>query len=193
MTLEDQAYSHALGKRLDELLGMNAVLRDDINALLEAFGDDWDNQVFRRNFVRACWAYIEAVVYGVKETTLCAVNLSATDLPLRDLKFLTGVTYIVSTDGGVKAKAVWCNTEENIRCALRIAADCFDRVARPDFNDVGWCKTKVSVQLRHRLVHPKCVTQLRVSDQEFDDQREAFIWFAGLFTKFISDMDGYYG
>jgi|GEM_PF-1162300 len=188
MSLEVQAYAHALGKRLDELLGVNELLRDDLNALLEIYSDDWRNPVFRRAFVRACWAYIEAVVYGVKDTTLWAANLGAADLPAKDFKFLSGVTFVVSTDGKVEAKLIRCDTEKNIRHTLRIAADCFDRVTGPDFSHKGWRMLKVSLQLRHRLVHPKCVAQLRVSDQEIEDLRESFVWFAELFTKLISDV-----
>lgn len=187
MTPQVQAYAHALGKRLDELLGMNAVLRDDINALLDVYRDDWIEPAFRRAFVRACWAYIEAIVYGIKEMTLCASNLGAADLPARDLRFLSGVTYVVSSDGVIEVKIIRCDTEQNIRRTLQVAAYCFG-VATPDFNQKEGRLLKYSLQLRHRLVHPKSVIQLCVTTQEMENHREVFIWFAELFTQFLSDM-----
>lgn len=168
--------------------GNERSLCDDTQYLLELLNRDYKNQAIRRSFVRGCWAYIEATVYGVKETTLCASTLGSADLPTKDYIFLSGVIFLVSLDGSTEIKVLRCDTEKNIKHTLRIAAECFDVGWKPDFTQQGWRMLKVSLRLRHRLVHPKSVSKLNVSDQEITDHREAFIWFSRLYTKLISDI-----
>ncbi|MCF4998023.1 hypothetical protein GIW70_12945 [Pseudomonas syringae] len=188
MSHELKVYSHVLGKTVDELLDMNGVLCDDAQYLLELLNRDYKNQAIRRSFVRACWAYIEATVHGVKETTLCASTLGSVDLPTKDHIFLYGGTFLVSLDGSTVFKLLRCDTEKTIKHTLRIAAECFDVGWSPDFTHKGWRMLRMSLQLRHRLVHPQSVAKLDVSDQEADEHQEAFIWFSKLYTNLINDI-----
>ena len=188
-----QAYARGLSVPLDDLLESSGLLRDDIQRLLEAFADNWDDQTFRRVLVRAGWSYVEAVVFGLKQIVLRACTLGSENLSAKTQAFLSERRIEVNSQGEARVLAVHIDTMKNIKLALKLASTRFDVPWQPAFGDGSWEKLRDSLQLRHRLTHPKAAAELHVTDPELDDHQKSFSWFMTSFNEFLLSTRRRYG
>lgn len=170
---------------------MNTVLREDIQRLLDKF--EWKDQTFRRVLVRACWAHIEAVIFGMKQMTLRACNLGSADLTANERAFLTETTFVASATGEVAVTVNRIDTLKNLKRTLKLASRFFQVDWKPSFNTTNWRLVYNSLHLRHRLTHPKSTEDLAVEDEEIEDHRNAFLWFAGGFNDFLLSLQARHG
>jgi hypothetical protein len=160
---------------LTSLLGMSEVLRSDLDALLEAHLDD---QVLRRNAVRASWAYIEAIPYAMKGMLLTLVEAGAYPVATdEDRAFLTASRW---------------ETRCNIKSTLRLASKVFAVAERDLGGGSGWSQVKPMIDLRDRLVHPKTVIDLEVTDSEWAKHVECFKWLLNTFDGLLLDIQARY-
>lgn len=169
------------------------MLREDIQRLLNKFADDWDDQTLRRLLVRSCWAYIEAVVYGLRQVTLAACTLGSVDISARTRSFLSETTIVVNSSGEARIELVRTGTLKNIKLTLKLAAKHFDVEWRPNFGNEGWNQLRQSLELRHRLTHPKSARSLVVENDETESHRDAFLWFSRGFNNFLESLKTRHG
>ena len=188
MTHLIQAHARNLSVPLDDLLASSALLSDDIQLLFDAFADNWGNQTFRRVLVRASWSYIESVTFGLKRILLKACTLGNADLSAKTLAFLAEQRIEVNSRGEARVIAVRTDTMKNIKLALKLASIHFNVPWQPVFGSGSWQRLQGSMQLRHRLTHPKSVSELQVEDAELDSHRDAFAWFIASFNEFLLSM-----
>ena len=183
-----QAYARGLALPLDDLLHANTLLREDIQRLMDAFNDDWDDQTFRRILVRACWSHIEAVVFGLKQMVLMACTLGSEDLSAKTQAFLRESEISVDGRGNATVRVVRTDTLKNVKLSLKLASKYFDVPWKPNFRAPAWGQLAESLELRHRLTHPKSAAALFVSDSETEALRDGFLWFSGGFNDFLQSM-----
>jgi hypothetical protein len=69
MSTDLQSACEHFDKAFSSLLEMNDVLREDLEVLFAAFPDQ-SGQVLRRNFIRASWAYVEAVTFAFQPSEI---------------------------------------------------------------------------------------------------------------------------
>lgn len=185
VAIEDlPAYVHSLGKVLNEWLEVSNLLSKDITSLVDAYQDDWSSQPFRRMFVRACWALIEGEVFCLKQFTLRACELGGKSLASTERKLLSEVLMLGDDSGRIKRKDVRGSTHENLKKTLKIATSKFELGWTPDFGNQGWTLLRRSLDLRHRITHPKITADLIISDGELDIHRSGFAWFLETVLKF---------
>lgn len=193
MNQELKSYARALAKPIDELLDANAALRDDIHRLLDVFNNDWNDQTFRRLLVRTCWAQIEAVVFSLKQATLTACTLGSEELSVKTIAFLKETTIVVNSTGQARIEFVRTDTLKNIKLALKLASKYFDVAWKPNVSAQGWSQLRESLELRHRLTHPKSALSLFVEDSEAEAHRDAYLWFSGGFNDFLESLQTRHG
>ena len=181
MTESLPSFAHNLGKTLDEQIRVFEVLREDIESLLSAYRHDWTSQPLRRIFVRACWSMIEGEVFCVKQLTLRACELGNKSLSAEEHVFLSEVRVLVDENGGAELKHVYNDTLPNLKRALKLAASKFELDWNPNFGTQGWEKLTRSLELRHRVTHPKISEELIISDSELEVHKDAFAWFLEVF------------
>lgn len=181
MTHELRAYGRQLAKDMESLWSMNDILREDLHTLLDVFNDDRTNQVLRRSLVRASWAYVEGLVFGVKRMTLTAVDL-------KERRFLTEERFDVSVDGEVNVRGNREGAVENIKRTFKIAAKHFALNWAPQFDESDLERISKSIQLRNRIVHPQSAAGLVIADAELEGHNDAFEWFSTMFNEFFEDM-----
>lgn len=184
MTEELSAYAHNLGKVLNEWIEVSNLLLKDIQSLIDAYQDDWSSQPFRRMYVRSCWALIEGEVYRLKQYALRACELGGKSLCADEHTFLSEVQMIGDQDGVVKQRDVRSSPLENLKRTLKIATSKFELGWTPDFGNQGWAMLRRSLDLRHRITHPKVIAELAISDDELDDHRNGVAWFLEAVGKF---------
>lgn len=173
MTINLHTACEDFDKALENLLAMNATLRDDLNTLLDVFRDDHANQVLRRNFVRASWAYVEAITHALKHMTSILVDTGAYDLDPEKAAFL---------------KLERVQTLNNIKETIKLVSKVFDVPKRDLGGGSGWCLVKPALKVRDRLVHPKSARELRVEDAEWKALKGGFKWLVRAFDGLLADI-----
>ena len=193
MTNVVKAYAKTLVRELDGLLEVNVVLREDIQSLLDAYPDQWVHGTLQRNLVRACWAHIDAVIYGIKRITVIAAELGSEPLTSAEHKFLLERSFIVDSSGQITEKTEFSETRENVKKTLKIACAKFRLGWSPDFGGTEWVEFGTSLAIRHRVTHPKTRDDLVISEAEIELHRDAFLWFSGLFNSFLEKLNEKHG
>ena len=160
MTEPLPSFAHNLGKTLDELLEVSGFLLQDIESLVAAYQHDWSSQPLRRMFVRAYWLMIEGEVFCLKQFTLRACELGGKSLSAEEHIFLSEAYVVVDSKGEAALKPKHERTLPNLKQALQIAVSCFDLDWSPNFGTQGWVKLARSLELRHRITHPKTAVEL---------------------------------
>lgn len=176
MIMDSQDPCERFDEALISLLGMNRILRDDLNALLDAFPDQ-RSQVLRRDFVRASWAYVEAITYALKFMVRVLVDVGACRLEPKEAVFL---------------EQPRTETLKNIKQTIKLVSKVFsvsecDLGGGTDWNHVG-----PSMKIRDRLVHPKSVASLQVADSEWDAHKDGFVWLVKAFDGLLTDISDRY-
>ncbi|WP_052321233.1 hypothetical protein [Pseudomonas fluorescens] len=164
-------------KALENLLSMNSILREDLDALLDVFKDDHSNQVLRRNLVRASWAYVEAITYALKHMTSIIVDAGAYELETKQAEFLEDER----TD-----------TLKNVKETIKLVAKVFKVPERDLGGGTDWCNVKPTLKIRDRLVHPKSAEELRIEDSEWEAHKNCFVWLVRAFDGLLSDINDQY-
>ena len=188
MTEPLPSFVRNLGKTLDEMLEVSGVLRQDIENLVAAYRNDWSSQPLRRMFVRAYWSMIEGEVFCTKQFTLRACQLGDNSLSAEEHVFLSESRVIVDEEGAASLKHAHIDTLFNLKQTLKVAASKFDLDWAPNFSTQGWEKLALSLELRHRITHPKVAAELVVSESELDIHKDAFAWFLEAFNEFQSSL-----
>ncbi|HWI70023.1 MAG TPA: hypothetical protein VNS88_16905, partial [Nitrospiraceae bacterium] len=177
-----------LEKTLDEMQEVSGVLRQDIENLVAAYRNDWSSQPLRRMFVRAYWSMIEGEVFCTKQFTLRACQLGDNSLSAEEHVFLSESRVIVDEEGAASLKHAHIDTLSNLKQTLKVAASKFDLDWAPNFSTQGWEKLALSLELRHRITHPKVAAELVVSESELDIHKDAFAWFLEACNEFQSSL-----
>ena len=188
MTEPLPSFVRTLGKTFDEMLEVSGVLRQDIENLVAAYRNDWSSQPLRRMFVRAYWSMIEGEVFCTKQFTLRACQLGDNSLSAEEHVFLSESRVIVDEEGAASLKHAHIDTLSNLKQTLKVAASKFDLDWAPNFSTQGWEKLALSLELRHRITHPKVAAELVVSESELDIHKDAFAWFLEAFNEFQSSL-----
>jgi len=188
MTEPLPSFVHNLGKTLNEMLEVSGVLRQDIESLVAAYGHDWSGRPMRRMFVRASWSMIEGEVFCTKQFALRACELGGKSLSAEEHVFLSETRVVVDENGAASPKHVHIDTLSNLKRALKVAVSKFELDWAPSFSTQGWEKLARSLELRHRITHPKTTAELTISDSELDIHKDAFAWFLEAFNEFQSSL-----
>ena len=157
----------------EEWLGLSDAMREDLRLLINSLTSEPENQMLRRAFVRACWAYVEGVTFAVKDFMRVACQFDTERLTQEDHAFLANVRSPITVD-----------PMENLKRTFRLAAYVFDLAWQPDFGGEGYQALHRSLQIRHRLTHPKSVKAIDVGQSDFKDIQVGVAWFIQTFTTF---------
>ena len=192
MTEELPAFARNLGKEFDELAEVSNLLLKDIKSLGDAYGNDWSSQPFRRMFVRSCWVLIEGEAFRVKQLTLRACELGGKSLSADEHVFLSEVQMLVDENYVVRQKDVHERTLDNLKRTLKIVTSKFELGWTPDFGNQGWKQLRRSLDLRHRITHPRMAAELMILDDELNEHQIGFAWYLETINKFQTSFDHKY-
>ena len=115
-----------------------------------------------RMLVRSIFAFIEGIVYSMKQVALSADRLQnmLTEQEKEQMKSDKLHHFL-----------------PNVRLAFDVLGKAFELSCELNTNCTGWNRMAQSVKLRNRLTHPKCPADLELTDQELGWSIEAYSWF----------------
>jgi len=152
-------------------------LMADVSAAFSALSED-DTQRNRRTAVRVSYAAIEGLLWGLKQSVLETFVENVPIDRIADVTLLREETFRVNDRGKVRPTPLHLPLADNIRFVEAMV-----RRINPEseyqlnFNSPGWSALKLGVKARNRLMHPKALDDLHVSDEELEASNKAFFWF----------------
>lgn len=177
------------GDKFEELLEVSGLLLEDFDVFLNASASApaLTSPITRRAAFRAAFAWIEGTVYFLKQ---CAIKYSRlTDASFSDgeLAVLLEKQYNLKDTGNVKETDLYLESKSNLRFAFWAFAKSRRVEFRIDASGQEWEGFRRAVHIRHRLTHPKSLSDLTVSDDDMALLKAVRAWFLAQ-LKAVSDL-----
>ena len=151
------------------------------NARLEAD----DTPVHRRELIRTTFAAIEGLHWQLKRDVLRHAEV-VTKLSAHEYAALMEESYSVDEKGIVRSQPRFLPLPTAIRLVVSIVQR-YRPEYQLDYQHVGWSNLRTAVEVRNRLVHPKTLEELSVSDREVSQALSAFNWLLALVIEVLRE------
>lgn len=147
---------------------------DDI-ALAHASEHDASSpfQQSRRDYVRACFACIEALCFSMKSLAQRSLN----EPSLQDQLLCLEQDFDIGNSGEVSPRKRKIGFFPNLRYSFDVFCRSFGITNTCDYTNNGFRELKRSVAIRDRLMHPKQTQDLLVTAAELLSMADGFMWF----------------
>src|SRR5262245_59462366 len=140
--------------------------------------DEATPQSARRQFLRSMFAVIEAAVWVLKQEALEQHAAGAVAFTPSELSLLAKTSPALESDGTVRDAPLPIRFAPSVLLAFTCHARAHNYACVVDVSDHCWELLKRSAQVRNRLMHPKRLASMHVSDEELSDARRSLSWFA---------------
>lgn len=160
------------------------VLVGDVVAAAERVKGN-ENQTYRRELVRTVFSAIEGLHWKLKRDVFRHAQVVA-DLTPHEVAALLEETYSVDDRGMVRAQPKFMPLLSAIRLVITIVKR-YRPTYEVDFNHVGWTNLCRAVEIRNRIVHPKTLKDLSVTDEEIRQSLSAFYWLVALCVEVLRE------
>jgi len=171
---------------LKELNQRFFLLMNDALSIVKAARDS-DDDVAKRSFVRAVFAFIEGVTHGLKMVALDSHIRKEDTFSRAEESLLLEEAYELNEKGQPIVKPKYLTLPRNIKFAFEQQARVTFSSFKLDLDGEGWSSLMSSVSVRNRLTHPKSLIELHVSDQEVEGAEKALHWFAISYVSALAD------
>jgi hypothetical protein len=136
-----------------------------------------DNQFWRRTLVRTSFAFIEGVVYRMKQLAFEVYSYEGTTLSRSEVAMLLEDSYELNDKGEPVSKVNYIQITKSLRFAFKALAHSYGVNHDIKVDDAGWDNFKKALKIRDRLMHPKRVSDLAVADTDRSLIDKAVGWF----------------
>lgn len=161
-----------------------SLFRDLLNELTEELtvldkGRDKSEltQAERRMRIRSTFATIEALTYVWKQIALAAhPNPQCSVITEAERAFAQEQEFRLTETGDVEIRRTKISLEANLRFAHKLLAKSCSITSELDVSRIGWQSLKRAIKIRDRITHPKHVSDVTISAEEYTDVKKAFKW-----------------
>ena len=132
-----------------------------------------------RVFVKNALSLVEAIVYLRKQEILIAAKYfeAKERLTKNDLRIIKEGYYMLDAKGRKIFRNEYIPLTKNIKWTFRKYAEIFEFELEFADNETEWHNFKESIRIRNRLTHPKKLSDLEVTEEEFTKVMSALNWF----------------
>lgn len=131
----------------------------------------------RRQFFRSMFACIEGAIWLFKQDSLRQHQDGFVVFTTAELSVLSEIAPGIDSQGGVQELPANLRFLPNLLFTFRCHARAFEYEPVLHVGDHEWGDLKNSVKVRNRLMHPKQLSSMHVSDDELRMARGALKWF----------------
>jgi hypothetical protein len=153
-----------------------SLLWDDVDAC-NVHANVATSAAHRRQFFRSMFACIEGAVWLFKQESLEQHKNGSIVFTASELSILSEVTPGIDGQGIAQELPANLRFVPNLLFTFRCHARAFEYEPVLRVGDHEWGDLKVSAKVRNRLMHPKQLSSMSVSDDEFKLARGALKWF----------------
>lgn len=167
------------------------LLWEDVHAV-SAPSQEAPPQSARRQFFRSMFAVIEAAVWIFKQESLEQHSTGAVVFTPSELALLSEISPVLESDGTVRDAQSAIRFAPNLLFAFKCHARAHGCACVIDVTDHRWELLRRSASVRNRLMHPKQLASMHVSDEELSDARRSLSWFAKLSSLAQLEASGWF-
>jgi hypothetical protein len=159
---------------------LNALLDElakELGTLLKGRQRDKLSQPERRMYVRSAFATIEAWIYVIKQMALRAhPDPKCPTISEAERAFAQEHEYRLTESGDVVTRRTKISLEANLRFGFKLLAKAGSVPSELDVSGAEWQSFKRAIKIRDRITHPKTVSDLNISDEDYNDVSGGFGW-----------------
>lgn len=172
-------------KGYDRFESLWPLLAEDAKVAIKQADED-PTPFNRRSAVRAVFAGIEGATFIAKSMVLSRFPEHRKFFRDAEIALLKDEQYTLNSKGEAYAQPKYLRTDENFRFAIHMFMRGMPAEPELDLNSEGWQSLKRALMVRHRVTHPRDVSDLDISDAEFCDVKNAYGWAFGTIVKHIA-------
>lgn len=145
------------------------------------------SQIQRRSVIRSAFATVEGTVNMIKQVILSDLHLNPGLHSEAEVAMLREESYLIDDQGNARNQPKFIPTDANLRFAIKmLCRGTNDGLL--DLSSEGWQAFRSSLKLRNRLLHPKQIIDLNVSDNEVFEFLKAMRWFVDIFNQSLGEV-----
>lgn len=138
--------------------------------------DENERQFRRRSYIRTVFALVEGVTFVMKQFALSVHEGGTIIFSPAELALLREEQYDLEK-GRPRTQQKHLRVADNLRFAFDVFARAFQTTYTLDVNIHQWSWFLDSVKLRNRIMHPKALKDLIISDEEMMQIQEVAAWY----------------
>lgn len=150
-------------------------IEDASEALKEAHETGGARQ--RRNAVRAVFAFIDGCHDSVRRHVEVQAKTYGHLYSISELAVLREESPYVDERGNVKTRQLKVPLITSIKVLVKLLTKNDQAKHHVDLSHSGFVALTQSIEIRHRVVHPKCAADLDLSSDDMDIVGQAFHWY----------------
>jgi len=167
-----------LAGELHLLSALLAELAGELHSLLKGKDRKKLSQPERRVFVRSAFATIEAEVYVMKQMAVSwhpGLKWRPT-ISEAERAFAQEHEYRLTDSGDVETRRAKISLEANLRFAFKLLAKAGSVPSELDVSGSEWQSFRRAIKIRDRITHPKSVSDLNISDEDYNEVTAGLRW-----------------
>jgi len=139
----------------------------------------------RRHYVRAVFAYIEGLGFRLKRVVLARHASGLCKLLPPEIALLREESYDLDDKGVPHIRAAHLKLTRNLRFAFEQYAKAYGMAGTLAVDAPGWRALLAAAEIRNRLMHPKSVQDIEVTEDEAKVVKAALDWFTAEFVRLL--------
>jgi hypothetical protein len=186
MPAEQSRQSKNWSRYVQEMLELDRFVNEDLAEAVEFFRFGTRDFAIR-TFVRTMAAEFETRLFLLQDFMLkLHEETSNIKFTPEELAVLKSESYVVRANGEVQSSVKFYPFKEHLLFTLKLFARRFNVKAMPDTSGSGWQAVQAFIEIRNRLMHPKSMRDLVISEAEVTTINEAQDWLRGAFKSLFS-------
>jgi hypothetical protein len=150
-----------------------------------------DTPTHRRELVRAVFAAVEGLHWQLKQDVANHRHVIPGGLTAHEQAAMVEETYLVDEQGRVSVVPRFLPLATAIRLVVRIVQR-YRTDYKGAFDHVGWSHLKAAIEVRNRIVHPKRLEDLTVSEEEMQKSMSGFCWILALQIEVLRETHAHF-
>lgn len=161
---------------VSEMFKIRDILLEDLAKTVKRVEEDMEDECWRRMVIRTAETVIDVVCYYLKQTTLRFNETIKKKLTEDQISFLIGIKKC-EISGEVIEMPYKISVKDNIKRTFKEFAALFG-IRYIIADDKEWTECLDTIDIRHRITHPKTSTDLKVSEEDYYKASIALEWFS---------------
>lgn len=186
MPIEQARQSINWSRYVDEMLELDRFVNEDLAEAVEFFRFGTRDFAIR-TFVRTMSAEFETRLFLLQDFMLkLQEETSNIKFSPEEVAMLRSETYGLRANGEIQTSIKFYPFKEHLLFTLKLFARRFNAKAMPDTGGTGWQAVQAFIEIRNRLMHPKSMSDLQISEDEVTTINKAQDWLRGSFKALFS-------
>jgi hypothetical protein len=161
------------------------LLNELIADLAKASGElrnNYPDQRTRRHAIKALGVTIDGVIFALKRLAVTSLPLTRVQMDQEEIDFLREQS---SSPSAQKVRLP--GFRDNLKRTFKLFAKAYGTSCSTDFGREGFRALCATIEVRHRLVHPKSFEKLQVQNEETKQAGVALAWIHAEIRQLLDD------